>query len=648
MSEIPNEYVRVSWNSLTSIGRHDREKNSHCRMGDFRMTRNRALRAFSVTVIFFLFTFIIGDSIVLAGRYGGGFRSSGSFSFGRSSSWSSSTRGTWNRNGGGFFGGHESSSGYSKPSVTPSTPHSSPYSKPSSTGPSSGSGYSKPGSKTQAEPSSGSGYSKPLSGDTTVGSENRTSSGYKKPSGPTGSSTGFSGGSKFDKRTIQEQRKKTAQESLKAYQSEQSKFKEPAYKVDQSKFESNPLYQKGKVYSGFDYNTHYNNRSNYYKSQGYQPPPYAYNAAPSFGMFDTLFLFWMLDHMSNKSAAATAYNHSDDPGYKKWRQEAENLSKDNADLKTKLNELDKQVNSMAGTPKDPGYLPKGVPPEVALAAGVLAAKKPEKPPLKLATGQEGGWYYKFGDIFKKDAEGLNVKLLPSPGSIDNFKMLIDGKADLGVVQSDALALMEKRLPGKKLISEQTSLFNEYLQLVANKDSGVKSIRDLDPKKNVIYIGPVGSGSALTWETLCEKNETYREIPTVNSDYLTALKEVEKTPRALMLFVGGLNSDFLKKAEEATKKSGALILVAVDDNSVKNEKDQNGNPIYSMVRIPGNIYPYLEKGWIFSHETKTLAVQAVLVLRSEWASQYGPPAMDALSLAINQARPAIERLVNGVK
>ena len=304
----------------------------------------------------------------------------------------------------------------------------------------------------------------------------------KNPQGTTGSSTGFSGGSKFDKRTIQEQRKKTAQESLKAYQSEQSKFKEPAYKVDQSKFESNPLYQKGKVYSGFDYNTHYNNRNNYYKSQGYQPPPYAYNAAPSFGMFDTLFLFWMLDHMSNKSAAATAYNHSDDPGYKKWRQEAENLSKDNADLKTKLNELDKQVNSMAGTPKDPGYLPKGVPPDVALAAGVLAAKKPEKPPLKLATGQEGGWYYKFGDIFKKDAEGLNVKLLPSPGSIDNFKMLIDGKADLGIVQSDALALMEKKMPGKKLISEQTSLFNEYLQLVANKDSGVKSIRDLDPKE----------------------------------------------------------------------------------------------------------------------------------------------------------------------
>ena len=355
------------------------------------MTRNKTFKAFSVTVTFFLIIVIFGDSIVLAGRYGGGFRSSGSFSFGRSSSWSSSTRGTWNRNGGGIFGSHESSSGYSKPSVTPPpTQHSSPYSKPSSAGSSAGSGYSKPGSKHQAEPSSGSGYSKPLSGNTDVGSENRTSSGYKKPSGTTASSTGFSGGSKFDKRTIQEQRKKTAQESLKAYQGEQSKFKEPAYKVDQSKYESNPLYQKGKVYSGFDYNTHYNDRNNYYKSQGYQPPPYVYNTAPSFGMFDTLFLFWMLDHLSNKSVAATAYNHSDDPGYKKWRQEAENLSKDNADLKTKLNELDKQVNSMAGTPKDPGYLPKDVPPDVASGSRCPCSKKTRKATIKIGYGS-GRW-----------------------------------------------------------------------------------------------------------------------------------------------------------------------------------------------------------------------------------------------------------------
>ncbi|MGC8660471.1 MAG: TAXI family TRAP transporter solute-binding subunit, partial [Desulfomonilaceae bacterium] len=524
----------------------------------------------------------------------------------------------------------------------PSSPQSSSYSKPTAPESPSQGGYSKPKAQPQTGAPSSSGYSKPS------GLGNQTSSGYKKPSAAVGSSAGFSGGSKFDKSTIQAQRKVTAQESLKAYQAEQSKFKQPAFKVDQSKYDSNPLYQKGKVYSGFDYNNYYSNRDNYYRSQGYQPPPYAYNTAPSFGLFDSLFLFWMLDHITNRNVAATAYNHSDDPGYKKWRQEADNLAKDNTDLKAKLDELDKQVKSMAGTPKDPGYLPKGVPPDVALAATALAAKKPEKPPLRLVTGQEGGWYAKFGNIFSKDAQNLDVTLINSPGSMDNLKMLADGKADLGIVQSDALALMQKKFPGKKLVSEQTSLFLEYIQLIANRAGGIKSINDIDPKKNIVYIGPAGSGSALTWEALCEKNESYRKVRTVNSDFMTALREVEKNPRALMLFVGGLNSDFLKKAEEAAKKNGNLTLVAVDDKSVKDEKDENGNPIYSMVTIPGNIYPYLEKGWIFSHETKTLAVHAVLVLRSEWASQYGPPAMDDLSSAINRVRPDIQRLVNGSK
>lgn len=610
------------------------------------MTRKHAFNALSLIALFFLFVAIISDSIVFAGRSGGGgSRGSGSSSFGKSSSWSSSTQGTWNRSGGGLFGGHESSSGYSKPSVTPAAPQSSP---------SSGSGYSKPNLKPESAPSSGSGYSKPSVSDQgsstgrAAGSENKTSSGYSKPSAATGSSTGFSGGSKFDKQTIQEQRKKTAQESLKSYQAEQGKFKNPEYKLDQSKYDSNPLYQKGKVYSGFDYNTHYGNRNNYYRSQGYQAPPYAFNSAPSFGIFDTLFLFWMLDHFSNKNVAATAYHHADDPGYKKWREEAESLSKDNADLKNKLNELDKQVKSMSGTPKDPAYLPKDVPADVALAAGALAAKKPEKPPLKLVTGQEGGWYSRFGKVFKDDATGLDVQLVSSSGSLENLKMLTSGQADLGIVQSDALAIMDKKLPGKTLVSEQTSLFLEYAQLIANKDSGVKSIKDLDPKKNIVYIGPAGSGTALTWEALCEQNEKYRKVPTVNADYLTALKEAQKNPRALMLFVGGLNSDLLKKAEEMAQKSGKLVMVAVDDDSLKDKKDQNGNQIYSMVNIPSSIYPYLEKGWIFSHDTKTLAVQAVLVLRTEWASQYGPSAMDALSLAINQARPEIERLVNGAK
>jgi TRAP transporter TAXI family solute receptor len=481
-----------------------------------------------------------------------------------------------------------------------------------------------------------------------------TSGGYSKPLGAVGAAgaigaTGaFSGGSKFDKQTVGELRKKSSQESLQRYQEEKSRFKNPEYNLDKSKYDSNPLYQKGKVYSGFDYGNHYSNRDNYYRAQGYRAPGFAFGGAPSFGIFDTLFLFWMLDHLGNKNVAATAYHHQNDPGYQKWRQEADQLAKDNAELKGKLAELDKQVKSMEGTPKDPSYLPAGVPPEVALSAAALATKTPEKPTLRVATGQTGGWYEKYASLFRSKSSGLDIKIIPTSGAFENLKLLADGKADLAIVQSDVLAMAEKKLPDKKLITEQSTLYPEYVQLIANTKSGIKSINDIDPSRNIIYVGPKGSGSALTWEGLCEQNEKYSKMTVQHSDFYGSLEAVQKNPNSLMLFVGGLNSDFLKKAEEIANKSGNLALVAVDDSHFDDKLDQHGNPIYSFANIQKNIYPSLQKGWIFGHDTKTLAVQAVLALRTEWAQEFGPNAMDSLSLAILDTQSDFENMANGTK
>lgn len=566
-------------------------------------------------------------------------------SFGKSSSWSSSTKGTWDRSGGGMFGsGSKSSGGYTKPSSGDSQ---SIYTKPSVSTPSSGSNLKSPEPKTPP-----TGYSKPTLQPSTPSSS--TSGGYSKPLGAVGAAgaigaTGaFSGGSKFDKQTVGELRKKSSQESLQRYQEEKSRFKNPEYNLDKSKYDSNPLYQKGKVYSGFDYGNHYSNRDNYYRAQGYRAPGFAFGGAPSFGIFDTLFLFWMLDHLGNKNVAATAYHHQNDPGYQKWRQEADQLAKDNAELKGKLAELDKQVKSMEGTPKDPSYLPAGVPPEVALSAAALATKTPEKPTLRVATGQTGGWYEKYASLFRSKSSGLDIKIIPTSGAFENLKLLADGKADLAIVQSDVLAMAEKKLPDKKLITEQSTLYPEYVQLIANTKSGIKSINDIDPSRNIIYVGPKGSGSALTWEGLCEQNEKYSKMTVQHSDFYGSLEAVQKNPNSLMLFVGGLNSDFLKKAEEIANKSGNLALVAVDDSHFDDKLDQHGNPIYSFANIQKNIYPSLQKGWIFGHDTKTLAVQAVLALRTEWAQEFGPNAMDSLSLAILDTQSDFENMANGTK
>ena len=85
---------------------------------------------------------------------------------------------------------------------------------------------------------------------------------------------------------------------------------------------------------------------------------------------------------------------------------------------------------------------------------------------------------------------------------------------------------------------------------------------------------------------------------------------------------------------------------MDDGSLVRKKDENGNNIYQFVNIPSNAYPALQKGWIWGHDVKTLAVQAVLVLRTDWAKKYGQEALDALSLGVMDAKVDMRKRLEG--
>jgi hypothetical protein len=61
------------------------------------------------------------------------------------------------------------------------------------------------------------------------------------------------------------------------------------------------------------------------------------------------------------------HNHRDDPGYQQWRQEAERLAAENDEIRQKLQALDRQLAERGDQPRDPGYLPPDVAPEIALA-----------------------------------------------------------------------------------------------------------------------------------------------------------------------------------------------------------------------------------------------------------------------------------------
>ena len=138
-----------------------------------------------------------------------------------------------------------------------------------------------------------------------------------------------------------------------------------------------------------------------------------------------------------------------------------------------------------GVQVNPAYLPEGVPPEIAVSAAALAAKSKKKPVLRLATGQQGGIYYEFGKLMKKAVEDLDVEVMVTAGSVENIDLLEAGKADAALVQSDVLA----KMPQKR--TEQAVLYNEAIQLIANRKSGIKSVKDIDAKKARHLCGPQG-------------------------------------------------------------------------------------------------------------------------------------------------------------
>jgi hypothetical protein len=292
--------------------------------------------------------------------------------------------------GGRSSGGGSRSSGYSNSSRS-----SAPASKPSGSYSNSG----KPRAPSAATPAPKSDYSNSgKSSADTAAPKGSTTSTVPKPS------TAAPKQSAFQQKTDSAASKAQAAKSLEQYKTERGKFK----------VQDNPVYTSQPTQTAVmgrigapDWTSYDNSRRSFWGANPYSPPPYIYQSRPSFGMWDALALWFILDHFSNPHYSAMYYNHSDDPAMLEWRKEAERLAQDNADLKTKLAGLDAQVATMQGKPKDPAYVPDDmkaavVAPDAAskLLPGAQPAKSSSEFPwvlggiVVIALGGGGFWLYR--------------------------------------------------------------------------------------------------------------------------------------------------------------------------------------------------------------------------------------------------------------
>jgi Protein of unknown function (DUF2491) len=127
-------------------------------------------------------------------------------------------------------------------------------------------------------------------------------------------------------------------------------------------------------------------RAGWFSGQGWSAPTTTYSPNRSFGVWDGLFLGYLLSNLGRPGASDFFHNNQNDPGYQQWRSEADRQAQDNAALRQKLDELDRQLADRENRPRTPGALPPGVPSEIAKAS-------PSRTPGMPAEGSGSKWVW---------------------------------------------------------------------------------------------------------------------------------------------------------------------------------------------------------------------------------------------------------------
>jgi TRAP transporter TAXI family solute receptor len=121
--------------------------------------------------------------------------------------------------------------------------------------------------------------------------------------------------------------------------------------------------------------------------------------------------------------------------------------------------------------------------------------------LNIATGGAGGVYIIYGaglaDVLTKKLK-VAASAQSTPASVDNMKLIRDGKADLAFVLSDTaydaingkgrFASPEPKADAKAI----AVMYSNYMHIVAKAGAGINTVTDLKGKR--VSIGAAGSGT----------------------------------------------------------------------------------------------------------------------------------------------------------
>jgi len=431
------------------------------------------------------------------------------------------------------------------------------------------------------------GYYRPLPRNTS----GKSPSSYKSHSGTVSSKFGKSYNSSIEQHYAGQASKKSFEAFRKVMPAAKPMhFPEADLQKYRSRYRDNPLYRQ----AGQDHDS-WGSRDRYYQSH---PPVIVNGGGNSFGMLSGLFLYSLLNNSA--SAGEYAFNHQNDADYLKWRAEADQLAKDNAELKAQLEQIDAVKNAKGNAQPDPNWLPPGVPVSAVMSDAALKSSQPD---FNVCVGSEGGPYYKVAQttMLPELVEWVNLNPVITQGTPDILAKLASGACDAGFIQGDA------RFDEQQL----EVLFKPFLEaahLACSVKSNAKSIHDIADKN--LWI-PKNSGSRMTWDRFVELNPVHGKVNSKDAiNYEDAILKAMQTD-ACLFYMAAPHAAAIDRLIDRKE----LKLLAIDDERLT----QSG--VYQARTLSSGDYSKAIQSSLFSdHYIRTVVTPATFVMNTAWKSK----------------------------
>jgi TRAP transporter TAXI family solute receptor len=227
---------------------------------------------------------------------------------------------------------------------------------------------------------------------------------------------------------------------------------------------------------------------------------------------------------------------------------------------------------------------------LAIALAPTPGESQQPKALRLMTGPQGGSWIPLGgaiaEIVQKEIPGVTMTVMPGAG-IANVKAIEQGKADLGFGNANSTA---DAIAGRKPFDGQAknvrhvlTLYNQYFQMVAPEDTGIKSAGDFKGKR--LAVQPVGNtGEQITREVLQLFGLSYSDAGKVNHvSYTDAVELIKNRQADVFTLITTIPASSVMDLATGRK----IRMIGLEEDRIKALQKQN--PGYARLVIPKGTY-----------------------------------------------------------